>query len=255
MVDGVITFCFRTLDDYKLSNGLPGDYLRLADDAEARWGYKPLVIVGGKPVWRQSNASRYVRMFQSRRSLLIWKLFGRRLDGWSNADHPTESIPGNKATLPAGASVNDADLDYAGTIMPPAGSALPPLTEDEKMMFARWVDLGCPIDSGQIDGHGNYGWFLDDLRPTLTVSSPRPNENRSPLTEIRVGLADAYTGIDQTSLSVKAAFAVNGLAPGSELVSLGSFVDEGIFSIRLATPLLELPASHPPQQSKIDKEI
>src|SRR5438132_3893970 len=31
------------LDDVKLYNGLPGDYLRLADDQDARWGYKPLV--------------------------------------------------------------------------------------------------------------------------------------------------------------------------------------------------------------------
>ena len=32
-------------------------------------------------------------MFQSRRSLLTWKLFGTRLDGWSNDDFPTFDLP------------------------------------------------------------------------------------------------------------------------------------------------------------------
>ncbi len=49
------------------SGGLPGDYARLAYDQEAKWGHKP--VISG---WRQTNASRYVRMFQSRRSLLAW---------------------------------------------------------------------------------------------------------------------------------------------------------------------------------------
>ena len=31
-----------------------------------------------------------------------WKIFGQRLDGWTNADHPTESVPGDAATLPPG---------------------------------------------------------------------------------------------------------------------------------------------------------
>ena len=36
------------------------------------------------------------------------------------------------------------------------------------MLFARWIDLGAPIDYA----HSSYGWFLDDLRPTLTLSLP-----------------------------------------------------------------------------------
>ena len=49
--------------------------------------------------WRNANASRYVRMFQSRRSLLIWKVFGRRTDGWTNDDFPTETVAGDPHTL------------------------------------------------------------------------------------------------------------------------------------------------------------
>jgi hypothetical protein len=37
-----------------------------------------------------NSASRYVRKFQSRGSLLIWKLFGRRTDGLSNDEVPAE---------------------------------------------------------------------------------------------------------------------------------------------------------------------
>ncbi|MBV1920462.1 MAG: hypothetical protein KUG73_07245, partial [Pseudomonadales bacterium] len=59
--------------------GFPGDYMRLADDSGADFGYPPVIP---NKSWRQTNISRYIRRFQSRRSLLIWKLFGERLDGW-----------------------------------------------------------------------------------------------------------------------------------------------------------------------------
>lgn len=220
------------LNDYANANGLPGDYRRLANDQAALFGYPP--VIGQGAGWRQSNASRYVRMFQSRRSLLTWKVFGKRMDGWTNEDHPTESIPGNAATLPPGANPNFADLDYTGTIMPPPDSGVPGLTEDEKMLIARWIDLGCPINLGA------YGWFLDDLRPTLTVSRPRPNRNTQPLSEIRVGFADGHSGIKSNSLSIKADFPVNGLAAGTELKALGSLVDDGIFVIPLTAPIINM---------------
>lgn len=37
----------------------------------------------------------------------------------------TQSVPGNADTLPPGAKINDADLDYTGTIMPPPNSGAP----------------------------------------------------------------------------------------------------------------------------------
>jgi len=228
------------LDDYSVSNSVPGDYARLANDSAARWGYKPVI---SNRTWRQSNASRYVRMFQSRRSLLTWKIFGRRLDGWRNEDHPTETVPGDPSTLPAGANPNAADLDYTGGVMPPDGSSVPSLTEDEKITFARWIDLGCPINTG-VGTATNFGWHLDDLRPTLTVSSPRQNRNTPPLTELRVGFADAYSGISNATFSLKADFPVNGLSAGSELAAQGSFVGPGVFSIVLNPAISNLAESH-----------
>ena len=102
----------------------------------------------------------------------MWKILGRGLDGWSNEDHPTETSPGDATTLPAGANANAADLDYTGFLMPSANSGVPRLSDEEKRMFARWIDLDCAINTGTGD-NANYGWFLDELRPTVAVSSPR----------------------------------------------------------------------------------
>ena len=228
------------LDDLENVDGLPGDYYRLAADSGADFGIPPLVTVGGNPVWRQTNASRYIRKFQSRRSLLMWKIMGMRTDGWTNEDHPSASIPGDPNSLPEGASINESDLDFNGTQMPPPGSGVQPLTNDEKMMFARWIDLGCPIDTGNPD----YGWHMDDLRPTLTISKPRQNENLQALNEIMVGFADVNSGLDMSTLQITADFEVNGLAPGTNLFGAGEYSSDGVYRIQLNTPILELAESH-----------
>ncbi len=202
------------------------------------------VIGRSAGAWRQTNASRYVRKFQSRRSLLVWKIFGRRLDGWANTDHPTETAPGDAATLPRGANPRDADVDYTGAMMPPPDSGVPPLTGEEKLTIVRWIDLGAPIDLGRENGRPGYGWFLDETRPTLTISSPRPNRNDQPITEIRIGIADAYTGVNGRSLSVTADVSVAGRRPGTELAGLGRFLGDGIFSIAVTPPLAAAGEAH-----------
>ncbi len=229
------------LNDLSLVDGtpndpyqFPGDYYRLAADEDG--DFAPSLLSSGN--WRQTNASRYVRMFQSRRSLLIWKLYGQRLDGWSNADHPTETVPGNAATLPPGADVNDADIDFTGDPMPPPGS--PQLTEEEKLLFVRWIDLGAPIDTG----NAQYGWLLDDLKPTLTISSPRPGMNPGHIQLLRIGMADAHSGIAAGSLTVTADFVVAGRAPGSELADLFQPGASGIVQLQLAAPLPRLDNAH-----------
>ncbi len=224
------------LDDSNIVDGFDNTYNRLARDPNALFGIKPIIPNG---TWRQTNASRYIRMFQSRRSLLMWKIMGRRLDGWSNADHPTESAPGNPATLPVGANANDADLDYTGTIMPPLASGALPLTDNEKMLFARWIDLGCQVDSADPQ-QKTMGVFADDVKPVLTVSSPRSGLVSAPLSQMRIGLYDNYSGLNRQSLSVTANFAVNGKVAGSELA--GDFRDTGnaVWTLSLATPITNL---------------
>lgn len=212
--------------------GLPGDYFRLAADDGAQFGYRPVIANG---TWRQTNASRYLRPFQSRRSLLVWKLFGERLDGWSNSDHPTESVPGVAASLPPGADPNAADLDFSGSLMPPPPAL--PLSADERLMFVRWIDLGAPIDTG----NPAFGWLLDDLRPTLEVSAPRAGPSRDVLRAIRIGIADANSGIAAGSLSITADVPVAGRAAGAELADLALAVGDGIVEIALDPPLHSLP--------------
>jgi len=216
------------LADLTPVDGLPGDYYRLAADSDARFGHPPVIPNG---VWRQTNASRYVRQFQSRRSLLVWKLFGQRTDGWSNADHPTETNPGDPTTLPAGASPNEADLDYTGSIMPPPPAL--PLSAEERMAFVRWIDLGAPIDTGNPD----FGWTLDDLRPTLTISAPRAGFGDATLDRIRIGIADANSGIEPGSLSISADVALAGREAGSELADLAVEVESGVFELIVDPPL------------------
>jgi hypothetical protein len=152
-------------------SGLPIDYARLAWDRTAAWGYKP--VINGKQ-WRQENVSRYVRALQSRRSLLTWKLYGQRLDGWANSDHPTEAVPGDVSTLPTGADPNYADLDFGDTANHPA---MLPIAE--KRLIARWIDTGLLLDQG--------GAFGDETRPTLALTPSGAT--------LIVGAADAYSGL------------------------------------------------------------
>ncbi|ARU56094.1 hypothetical protein OLMES_2021 [Oleiphilus messinensis] len=225
------------LDDISETDGLPGDYKRLCSDKDAEYGIPPLVTVGSKPKWRQTNASRYVRQFQSRRSLLMWKLFGERLDGWRNEDHPSASVPGDRSTLPEGTRVNDSDLDFIGSVMPIPGHGVEPLSIDEKMNFARWIDLGCPIDLSLNSSHEGYGWFSDDLRPTLTIAAPRAGVNPVPPSAIKIGIADAFSGINRASLRVTADFEVNGLAAGTDLSAEFSDLGGNVLSLPLTTSL------------------
>jgi hypothetical protein len=223
------------LDDTSVSSNLPNDYMRLADDSSATYGYSPVISNG---TWRQTNASRYIRKFQSRRSLLTWKIFGQRLDGWSNEDHPSESIPGDANSLPNGANANKADLDFIASVDHPAGG-MDSLTMKQKMTVARWIDLGAPLDISVTTGHPGMGWFMDDLRPTLSISSPRPNINFDAINVIRFGIADANTGLDMTSLSVKADFEVNSLAADAELAGLATMTSQGIYEIQLDSAIAQ----------------
>ncbi len=222
------------LDDTAVVEGFEGTWHRLANDEAARYGVKPVIA---SQTWRQMNVSRYVRAFQSRRSLLVWKILGRRTDGWTNADHPTESTPGDSATLPPGANANDADLDFTGTIMPPPASGIPPLSEDDKLAIIRWIDLGCPISSQDPE---LSNWFADELKPTLTVSAPRAGANVS-LSLLRVGMYDSYSGLDRASFSVKASFPINGKVADTELApDFSEQAGQYIWTLPLASPITSL---------------
>ncbi|AWB68315.1 hypothetical protein C2869_18720 [Saccharobesus litoralis] len=222
------------LDNHELVDrthkvALPNDFMRLCDDQKAELGGYPALI--SNKTYRQTNASRYVRKFQSRRSLLVWKVFGQRMDGWHNDDHPTASIPGDASSLPTGASANSADLDYVGSIMPIPNSGVEPLTMDEKMTFARWIDLGCAINTASYNDRLGMGWYADDVKPTLTMASPRAGENGR-VSKIQLGMADAYTGININTFSVTADIEIDGQPAGTELSGLFS-ENDGVYTYNL----------------------
>jgi hypothetical protein len=238
------------LDDdriVKLPNAddVPGTYYRLTMDYAGRFGHKPLI--NG---WKGLNASRYIRMFQSRRSLLVWKIHGQRMDGWTNDDFPTETTPGDPKTLQlkgqpvpdTPANRNRADLDYTGSAMPPPEAIkegkVKPLTDEDRRTLVRWIDLGCPIDLDYDPAHPEargYGWMLDDQRPTLTLASPRAGSN-PPLERILVGMYD-YGGLDEASFSVVADFAIDGIPAGQELAPRFRKGETGVWELKLGAPL------------------
>jgi hypothetical protein len=231
---------------------LPGTYVRLAHDPEAKYGYKPVIHNGQ---WRQTNASRYVRMFQSRRSLLIWKVYGRRTDGWSNDDFPTEKVPGDANTLhwkgkliPNTSRNRDrADLDFTGSQMPPPEAVkkgtVKPLSDEDRRTLVRWIDLGCPIDldyDPQTPERRGYGWMCDDNRPVLTLTYPKPGTN-PPLMRILIGMYDYYSGLEPDSFEVVADFPVDGVAAGENLAAKFKPATKGVWELKLAKPISDLP--------------
>ena len=239
------------LDDDKTVNlpdcdDVPGTYYRLAMDYAGRFGHKP--IIGS---WRGANASRYIRMFQSRRSLIVWKVHGARLDGWTNDDFPTETTPGDARTLvqkgePVTNTVanrNRADLDFTGSVMPPPEAVksgkVAALTDEDKLTLVRWIDLGCPIDLAHSPAKpqaAGYGWHLDDQRPTLSVPLPKSGANEK-LDRILIGMHDYGTGLDATSFTVTADVAINGVTAGENLAPKFAALGGGVYELKLGTPL------------------
>lgn len=239
---------------------VPNTYFRLA--AWKRYT-RPQV---GEMVMPQA-ASRYVTKFQSRRSLLAWKIFGRRLDGYHNDDYPTITRVGDLTSLRVkGQRVPDLDYgdeqvlsdyirryvidnDFMGSIMPPAAAVesgkVKPLTDEDRRTIVRWIDLGCPID---VDPNYNpndpagqsFGWMGDDQRPTLTLTYPQPGAN-APLQRILIGMTDAYTGIDFSTFTVTADFPIDGMVAGKELSSNFRQKSPGVWEWTLGDPVTDLP--------------
>ena len=225
---------------------VPATYARLAADPHGKLGGPKELTEHG---WGDQAASRYVTEMQSRRSLLIWKIYGQRLDGWKNDDLPYEATPGDPKSLTKnGQPVPDnstnrrlAHLAYLGGPMPPpdaiAGTyvgpdgqkvKVPALTDEDKRTLVRWIDLGCPIDLDH-----DKGWFLDDQRPTLTMTLPRAGTNES-LTRLLVGMHDTESGLDAESLQVVADFAIDGIAAGQNLAVKFRPASQNVWEYRLA---------------------
>ena len=225
---------------------LPGTYVRLALDEKAKFGHKPV----GYTSWGYPNASRYIRKLQSRRSLLTWKIFGERLDGFSNDDHPSEPVSGAGHFEYQGKRVETDwaksryDIDYIGKQMPPLAAIegtfkgpdgkvikVAPLSDEARRTIVRWIDLGCPIN---LDSQ--YGWFLDDDRPVITLAEPAP-DHTGQLKLLRIGVDDYGSGLDVKSLEVTSSVAINGIEPGKNIASLFKQDGSGVWQLFLQNPI------------------
>jgi hypothetical protein len=239
-------------DDEKISaeykGTFPGTYYRLALDGRGKFGHKPV----GYDSWGYPQASRYVRMMQSRRSLLIWKVYGERLDGFSNDDHPSESEPGKGDLVFKGKPLDvkknaaRADIDFVGSIMPPPAAVrsgkVKPLSDEDRRTLARWVDLGCPIDldyDSKEPNRKSFGWMCDDNRPTLTLTTPLAGKNTS-LSRILVGMHDYYSGLDSDSFQVIANIDLAGVKAGANLAGRFKPLSQGVWELKLSEPIRQL---------------
>ena len=196
-----------------------------------------------------TNAKVYIWHFRSRNSPLVWKIFGRRTDGL-----PEKSLP-----VPDGAAkhkrILDLEGDFKGSIMPPpeavAGTyegpdgkkiKVAPLTDEDRRMIVRWIDLGSPIDRDYDPKNPQKlgrGWMLDDQRPTLTLTYPKVGVNE-PLKRLLVGMHDYGTGLDLDSFKVVADFSIDGVPAGENLAKKFKVLPDSRWELQLERPITEL---------------
>jgi len=257
---------------HRISQPLPGSYARLAADPQAIFGPKPLMARSQHHGWQQyllsENASRYICRFQSRRSLLVWKIYGRRLDGFTNdhiaseelaLDDPRfEKLTWHDKPLPRIAHhLLAGDIDYSGVQMPPQEAVegkyvgpdgqkiqVEPLTDEDRRTIVRWIDLGCPIDldpdyDPRHPTAENSGYVADDHRPTLTVTDPAAGENRS-FSRLLVGMHDYESGLEMESFVVTSDFAVDGVPPGENLAGRFRPLPGNRWEWKLSRPITSL---------------
>jgi hypothetical protein len=134
-----------------------------------------------------------------------------------------------------------------GTYMGPGGAKIKvaPLTDEDRRTLARWIDLGSPIDlsfdPAQPDQRGVDGWMMDDQRPTVALTYPRPGANPD-VSRILVGMFDYDTGLDLKSFEVVADFPVDGVPAGTNLAAKFKALSGSRWELALATPIRSLPS-------------
>ncbi len=237
------------------------DYRPIEQDWFVPWAENVRLSAYAKLPHTYARLAQYSWAFQSRRSPLIWKIYGERLDGFDNEDIPSPPLdlhdPKNVLEWCHQNKKIERDVDFTGDAMPPpeavAGSfkaadgkpiKVPPLSDEEQLIFVRWVDLGCPIDldyDPENPDRRGQGWMLDEGPPTLALTGPQPGVNAQALMSILVGMHDYYTGLDMDSFTVTADFKVNGIAAGENLASQFQILSAGRWELKLAKPITMLP--------------
>lgn len=214
------------LDDHKVREGRPASYTTLLRA-------------------KDRNSEPYVWPFRARNSLLTWKLFGERIDGFPEKQ-PLAGDKSDKSYHGYHVRGGVAWSGFKGSIMPPPDAVksgkVAPLTDEDRRTIFRWIDLGCPLDLDfnpkEPERRGN-GWLLDDQRPTLTLAFPHAGVN-PPLKRILIGMHDYDSGLDPKSFEVTADFSLNGRDAGVNLARDFQSTGDGVWELKVATPLASL---------------
>lgn len=202
----------------------------------------------------------YAWAFQARRSPLIWMVHGKRLDGFKNEDIPSPPLDyedeKNVLDWCHHGKRRMFDVDFNGHTMPPADAVagkakgpdgqlikVAPLSDQDKLTLARWIDIGCPIDRDS-----ERGWFLDEGRPTLTLTYPHAGNNRR-LDRILIGMHDYGSGLDLGTFRVTADFVIDGSAAGENLAPRFKTVASGIWELSLKN------SPQPLSQARLQVEV
>ena len=154
-------------------------YQALARDSSEEFTHGT-TIPAGKSSYHSPQSSRYVRSLQARASYLTWKIYDARLDGRTNDDYPGSM----------GAEYED--LDFVSG----ACDASARLTNDEKGLITRWIDLGAPIDLDR----PKMRYSDDNLVPVMTLAVQPMNNGKI---QLRVGVLDVESGIDYANSTVE----------------------------------------------------
>lgn len=182
----------------------PGTYYRLVVDnhsnTETGCSFGLGTPSGTEAYFIYPQLTRYLRAYQARESLLIWKVFGARLDGRTNATRL-------------------GDIDFT-----PDTTHANLLTWDEKLTLVRWVDLGAPINFPASNTTGAipnafWGWFEDDLRPTLWVAPTLSQAKAGATSNLTIGAYDLESGLAVNSLSATFNIAIGGRAAGANFAA------------------------------------
>jgi hypothetical protein len=172
----------------------------------------------GQERWYLPQLTRYLRAFQSRQSLLLWKVWGERLDGRTNDSRAD-------------------DLDFVPSAAHPAGVGVPGMTGEEKLTLARWVDLGAPIDLTRGGASAPWGYLEDDLRPALVLrpSLEAARAAGGAIDVLEVAAFDVESGVVPGSLTVTCDRALGRFAAGTNLAA-GKALDPEGGVLRLVLP-------------------
>lgn len=158
------------------------------------------------------TVSRWLSLNSARSSMLVWALYGERLDG---RDPTTGLAPTNSGVQ------SDSNGFDKGEIWPAVAehaAYLADMPESEKRLIARWIDMGAP----RINTHD------DMIEPVLTIT---PVSNDAAINAILVGVWDD-SALDYTKF--RATYNGSLLMDGSSIQG-----EPDVIRVNLAEPITE----------------